>query len=651
VCTRGTANRIQRQLPWPAGCLCAARRELTCERAIQRARRERLWASESISNGRFVCVVFVWRVRATRACRVRPLPPPGRPTHKQAPLPVNTTWISPKHRRCQDETFRHLCQIYWPTPCPDQSFRYSTTYSTTQPPPPSTDENTLYEYVAELNEIMATKRQFDALNDEEDICKYYHLHDKKLGEGGFAKVRLATHLRTKQYVAIKCLDKIRLGSELPRIYNEIKCLKKLKHKNIARLYQVFETDTVIYLVLEYCQGGELFDYIVKKSRLSESESAQILFDLMRVLDFIHINGFAHRDLKPENVLFDERHQIKLIDFGLAANCSADNMANNKNQAPLGQLSTCCGSITYAAPEVIAGGVYSGTAVDVWSAGVMMYALLIGQLPFNDNSISKLYQKIQAGIQELPDYLSQDACDLLRKMLTVNPRYRITVRDVLSHPWLRNRSSNYTRIHRRLDFNSSQLDDLVVQRCCELFPEISETQLRDLIRADFNYYSTTYHLLQAKCPPRSVGIVKRSMPDEQTSVIPSVAPVPPMVLTPRRNINNNNNYNNNNIVVHTIDNKNDDNGLGKGSCQPSPTKRSRFVTVVNTPRTPRTPPSYLKRLHETNKAPRTCPSKVLTTPITKFKPAAKKSLVKRLIESATPSKLRRRHKKRKEQLYI
>lgn len=498
---------------------------------------------------------------------------------------------------------------------------------------------------------MNNGRQSQLEQDEEDICRYYHLHDKKLGEGGFAKVRLATHLATKQFVAIKCLDKLKLGPELPRIYNEIKCLKKLKHKNIARLYQVFETQTVIYLVLEYCSGGELFDYIVKKNRLDECESAQIIFDLMRVLDFIHINGFAHRDLKPENVLFDDRHQIKLIDFGLAANCSADNMATNKNQAPLGQLSTCCGSITYAAPEVIAGGVYSGTAVDVWSAGVMMYALLVGQLPFNDNSISKLYQKIQAGIQELPGHISLEAGDLLRKMLTVNPRYRITVRDVLAHPWLKNRTIHVTRINRQLDFNAPHLDDQVVRRCCEKFPHLSEAQIRDYIRADFNYYSTTYHLMHSKCPPRSLGVVKRPLPDQMHMP-------PAILLTPRNNVTRMNNIINNNNVRH-LNNLNDPTVIHQNKpkisniqfvgtpSNVSPTKRTRFVTVANTPRTPRTPPSYLRRLHETTNVPQTCPSKVLTTPMSKFVPTPKKSLVKRLIESATPSKLRKRRRKQKD----
>lgn len=437
-----------------------------------------------------------------------------------------------------------------------------------------------------------------SFSPQSDICNYYKIHDKTLGEGGFAKVRLATHMATGEPVAIKCLDKIKLGAELPRIYNEIECLKRLKHKNIARLYQVFETQTVIYLVLEYCSGKELFDYIVSKSKLDETESAQIIYDLMRVLDFIHLNGFAHRDLKPENVLFDSSHQIKLIDFGLAANCTTDNMLRNKNQAPIDQLSTCCGSVTYAAPEVISGGKYSGTAVDVWSAGVMMYALLVGQLPFNDNSISKLYQKIQGGIKNLPPFLSPEACDLIRKMLTINPEQRITVRQVLAHPWLRRRAINFTRINRRLDFNSGQLNEQIFQRCCKKFSHIEENKLKEYILMDFNYYSTAYHLLLAKCPPRSFG-VKRT-PDRQ-----QVAPV-------IRQVN-----------VH----------------HPSPTKRSRLITVTNTPKAPRTPPSYLRRLQETQNGSPYQPRAPMTPMHDIQTSAQKKSIVKRLLKS-TPRKILR-----------
>lgn len=427
-----------------------------------------------------------------------------------------------------------------------------------------------------INNNIDTATVFDQKNKIDDICKYYHIHDKKLGEGGFAKVRLATHLATKQYVAIKCLDKIKLGPELPRIYNEIECLKRLKHQNIARLYQVFETSTVIYLVLEYCSGGELFDYIVKKTKLEEAESAQIIHDLMKTLDFIHVNGFAHRDLKPENVLLDEKHQIKLIDFGLAANCSADNLALNSNQAPLDQLSTCCGSVTYAAPEVISGANYSGTAVDVWSAGVMLYALLVGQLPFNDNSIQKLYQKIQGGLKAMPSFLSFEACDLIKRMLTVDPKKRITVRQVLSHPWLRNRANKFARINRRLDFNHGQLDEQTVVKCCEKFPQFDRIKLKEYIQEDFNYYSTTYHLMHAKCPPRNFG-VKRASTDSQQLPFGGEL-IAPVVKTP----------------------------TSQQYQYSSPTKRSRFVTVTTTPRTPRTPPAYLKQLQQSTNYHKTTP---------------------------------------------
>lgn len=480
----------------------------------------------------------------------------------------------------------------------------------------------------------------------EDISNYYYVHDKKLGEGGFAKVRLATHLATQQQVAIKCLDKIKLGPELPRIYNEIECLKRLKHKNIARLYQVFETQTSIYLVLEYCAGRELFDYIVSKSKLEEPEAAQIIYDLMRVLDFIHINGFAHRDLKPENVLFDDKHQIKLIDFGLAANCSADNMANNKNQAPIDQLSTCCGSVTYAAPEVISGGVYSGTAVDVWSAGIMMYALLVGQLPFNDNSITKLYQKIQGGLKGLPSFLSHDASDLIREMLTVDPKRRITVREVLIHPWLRNRTIYHTRINRRLDFNSKELDEQLVQRCCEKFPHVPETRLREYIQRDFNYYSTTYHLLLARCPPRSFG-VKRT-PDRHCPVVvqannqTNVSPVKrsrlvPVLNTPTRDDAKRSRF----ATVTTAPRSNNKrtliNIVANTGTPRSESKRSHLVTVTNTPRS-ETKRTLLEIVANTPRSESRRSRLVTLTNTPRSEKSSLRSVIRKKLKSLTKSSL-------------
>lgn len=399
--------------------------------------------------------------------------------------------------------------------------------------------------------------------NQDYIHNYYHIYDMKLGEGGFAKVRLATHLLTRQLVAVKCLDKVKLESELPRIYNEIECLKKLKHNHIAKLLQVFETATHIYLILEHCSGGELFDYIVRKQRLEEPESAQVIYDLMRVLDYIHSNGFAHRDIKPENILFDDRKQIKLIDFGLAANCTQENMAKNRSQQPIDQLRTCCGSVTYAAPEVISGDAYNGRAVDVWSAGVMLYAMLVGQVPFNDPSIPKLYSKIRQGISTLPSFLSNEASDLLRRMLDTNPKNRATVHEVISHPWLRNRINPSSKISKRPLDISCGLDENMFARVCESFPHSDPESIRNWIAQDFNYYSATYWLLQNKCLPRTpairrtpiVGNVRRQTPNSK-------------VLTPTKQQQQHHQQR-----------------------QSSPMKKARFATVRASPQNPR-----LQKLH-------------------------------------------------------
>lgn len=155
------------------------------------------------------------------------------------------------------------------------------------------------------------------MKDYDELLKYYELYET-IGTGGFAKVKLACHVLTGEMVAIKIMDKNALGSDLPRVKTEIDALKSLRHQHICQLYHVLETKNKIFMVLEYCPGGELFDYIISQDRLSEEETRVVFRQILSAVAYVHSQGYAHRDLKPENLLFDENHKLKLIDFGLCA---------------------------------------------------------------------------------------------------------------------------------------------------------------------------------------------------------------------------------------------------------------------------------------------------------------------------------------------
>uniref|UniRef100_A0A8C7JDY2 non-specific serine/threonine protein kinase n=1 Tax=Oncorhynchus kisutch TaxID=8019 RepID=A0A8C7JDY2_ONCKI len=216
-----------------------------------------------------------------------------------------------------------------------------------------------------------------------ELLKYYEVYET-IGSGGFAKVKLGRHILTGEKVAIKIMEKKELGEDLPRVKVEIEAMKSLSHQHVCRLYHVIETNTKIYMILEYCPGGELFDYIIAKDRLSEEETRVFFRQIVSALAYVHSQGYAHRDLKPENLLIDEDHNLKLIDFGLCA----------KPKGGLGyELMTCCGSPAYAAPELIQGKAYIGSEADVWSMGVLLFALLCGYLPFDDDNCMVLYRKI------------------------------------------------------------------------------------------------------------------------------------------------------------------------------------------------------------------------------------------------------------------
>jgi len=250
---------------------------------------------------------------------------------------------------------------------------------------------------------------------------------KTLGVGSFGKVKMAEHELTGHKVAIKILNKKKVASLNmdEKVWREITILKLFMHPHIIRLYEVIESPTDIFVVMEYVQGGELFDYIVSKGRLTEGEARLFFQQVVSAIDYCHQYGVVHRDLKPENLLLDDQKRVKVADFGLS------NLIRDGEF-----LKTSCGSPNYAAPEVISGKLYAGPEVDVWSCGVILYALLCGNLPFDDESIPALFKKIKGGIYTLPTFLSEGARDIIPKMLVVDPLKRATLEEVRNHPWVK-----------------------------------------------------------------------------------------------------------------------------------------------------------------------------------------------------------------------
>eukprot|EP00934_Nitzschia_sp_Nitz4_P006442 Nitzschia sp. Nitz4//scaffold35_size145790//57757//60038//NITZ4_003022-RA/size145790-augustus-gene-0.115-mRNA-1//1//CDS//3329549100//6432//frame0 len=259
--------------------------------------------------------------------------------------------------------------------------------------------------------------------------------EKNLGIGAFGKVKLATHVVTGHKVAVKILNKAKikqLGME-EKVRREINILHLCTHPHIIRLYEVIDTPTDIFLVNEYVSGGELFDYIVSKGRLSADEARNFFHQIISGVEYCHFQKIVHRDLKPENLLLDAKLNIKIADFGLS------NLMRDGDF-----LRTSCGSPNYAAPEVISGNLYAGPEVDVWSCGVILYALLCGSLPFDDESIPSLFRKIKSGMYSLPTYLSQLAKNLIPRMLEVDPMKRITIPEIRLHPWFQHKLPPYLR---------------------------------------------------------------------------------------------------------------------------------------------------------------------------------------------------------------
>ncbi|KAI8915845.1 kinase-like domain-containing protein [Gorgonomyces haynaldii] len=264
--------------------------------------------------------------------------------------------------------------------------------------------------------LSPTPRQ---IHDSARIGPY--LLGKTLGVGSTgSRVKLAVHMEKQYKVAIKIIAKPQTqtdsaASTAMKLEREVTIMKLINHPHVLSLYDVYETEKNLFLVLEHVEGGELFDYLVKKGRLTEQEAVGFFQQIILGVDYCHSHLICHRDLKPENLLLDRNRNVKIADFGMAS-----------LQVPSTMLETSCGSPHYASPEIIKGIPYDGPAADVWSCGVILYALVTGNLPFDDENIRRLLNKVKTGIYTIPDYVTPEARDLIEHMLVVDPTKRYTV---------------------------------------------------------------------------------------------------------------------------------------------------------------------------------------------------------------------------------
>ncbi|KAJ3021610.1 MAP microtubule affinity-regulating kinase 1 [Thoreauomyces humboldtii] len=339
---------------------------------------------------------------------------------------------------------------------------------------------------------------------------------RSIGEGSFAKVKMAVHRLTGEKVAIKIIDKDALPDtySLTHLHREAQIMRMLDHPNIVQLIEVMETKRELHLVLEYASGGEVLDYIVAHERLKESEARKFFYEVVSALDYCHQRNIVHRDLKAENLLLDGDMHIKISDFGLS---------NTFDRSK--QLSTCCGSPVYSAPELIEGRKYIGPEVDMWSLGVNLYAMVVGDLPFVEKDLKKLYEKILSGRYYVPNYVSGECRDLISKLLVLNPAKRYTAAQVLEHGWMKElistRSFAWEHAHEQSSANKSAHGYMRPQNIPELDTEIlqqmttynyeSNAARQDILGGKFNQAAGTYYLLALK--KRKVAMAARKRANE------------------------------------------------------------------------------------------------------------------------------------------
>jgi hypothetical protein len=281
----------------------------------------------------------------------------------------------------------------------------------------------------------------------------------RLGCGSFATVWLGEHRLTGCKVAIKVVLRSSLDSAdaVTRFTREVSLFKQMSHPFIADFFEILEDSNAYYMVMEYVEHGNILDFVNTNGRLTEDRARRYFCELISALDYLHnVKLIAHRDLKAENVMLDRNDNIRLIDFGLSNSFTKGHPT----------LRTACGSPAYAAPEMIKGCSYT-KAADMWSAGILLYAMVAGHLPYDDENIQTLLHKVLAEEVEYPPTMSRSLVDMLKRLLAKNPAVRITIDRLKEHPWFSQcEYSVLIGFNTRVFYNDSPLDrDVVFRMTC------------------------------------------------------------------------------------------------------------------------------------------------------------------------------------------
>ncbi|KHN84335.1 SNF-related serine/threonine-protein kinase [Toxocara canis] len=319
------------------------------------------------------------------------------------------------------------------------------------------------------------------------IAGLYDL-EQTIGRGHFAVVKLASHVFTGEKVAVKVIDKTKFDATMASHFmKEVRCMKLVQHPNIVRLYEVIDTHTKLFLILEL-GDYDMYDFIMKNADKGcpENEAQQYFCQIIKAIDYCHKLHVVHRDLKPENVVFFEKlGMVKLTDFGFS----------NKF-TPGEQLATSCGSLAYSAPEILLGDAYDAPAVDVWSLGVILYMLLCGRLPFQEANDSETLTKILDCIYSLPETLSVNARNLISRMLVKDASKRATLKEIVENQWVAAGERGLAQVLPLVgrDILPESAHATIIEQMVAGGVDTEEHILRSLENDDYSYTTATYYLL-------------------------------------------------------------------------------------------------------------------------------------------------------------